>query len=754
MLGHTKVALLFITIVYAFLTGFRTIQDTDLGWQLATGRWILEHHRIASADVFSYTAQGRPWIYPPFSGVLFYCLYLLGGYAALTWFTAAASATTAFLLTRRARLVTIVLTIVAVPVVARQLDPRADLFTTVLFAATLSVLWQYYRTGEAKLWLLPIFSLMWVNLHWGFVVGLGLCLAYLMLESCEMLFSQRRAQSVVRLRKAWPWLLAMAIATFVNPWGPRIYAEMVGWGKGLADPQSAIVTEFAPLRFNWANLQWAAQWRYPESAIWWLLFVTVFAAITSVALRRPGVALLLIASALPAIERSRFQAMFACIVALVGGTILSEAWESLRARKSSYAWTNGTFAAVIILGFCVASEGLATFRSYELVSNHYYLSQPTPLLFGAGISSWYPERAAAFITRERLPGNIFNLVGLGGYIAWRLPEHPDFYDGRGKPFPSEVFRANLELPSQPPDSDDWTHAADTWGINTIFVSLDRFEGLVNFPRLREFCASHNWQPVYLDDVSAVFLRRNPQTQPLIERLGIDCQTVSFSPPGRLFSSSRTRAEIFNFWSNSALILEKLGRMGEATQALENAQAIFPDSGPLHFQRGVLLFELGNLPDAERELRRAIELLPDESPWDVLSVVLKNERRYAEAEEALRHAAELSQQPAQIQSDYLQLGRLELQLNKPREALAAFDRAANFDFLPSFMHTADEFHAAIAAGRARAWWELGDPTRATSFQEQAVRFTPNNAARWKDLAYLYQAQGRTSEAQHALEKTNR
>src|SRR3954469_4984992 len=83
-------------VFYAFLAGFHTVQDFDLGWQLATGRWVVQHHRIFSTDVFSYTASGQPWIYPDISGVIFYITYVAGGYALLTWLGALASAGTVF----------------------------------------------------------------------------------------------------------------------------------------------------------------------------------------------------------------------------------------------------------------------------------------------------------------------------------------------------------------------------------------------------------------------------------------------------------------------------------------------------------------------------------------------------------------------------------------------------------------------------------------------------------------------------------
>ena len=93
-----RISLVAIALAYAFLAGLRTVADFDLGWQLATGRYILQHHLIPSTEVFSYTAHGNPWLYPPFSGVIFYLLYLAGGYAALSWLSAVACCATVAIL--------------------------------------------------------------------------------------------------------------------------------------------------------------------------------------------------------------------------------------------------------------------------------------------------------------------------------------------------------------------------------------------------------------------------------------------------------------------------------------------------------------------------------------------------------------------------------------------------------------------------------------------------------------------------------
>ncbi|MGC2110472.1 MAG: hypothetical protein WA655_13200, partial [Candidatus Korobacteraceae bacterium] len=195
-------------LIYAFLSGLRTIKDYDLGWQLATGRWVVQHHHAPPVEAFSYIAQGN-WIYPVGAGLLFYGAYLLGGFALLSWMGAAACCGTVALLLRRGSAVTAAIAIFAVPLIAWRTAPRADMFTVVLFAAFLSLLWENYQTGRARLWLLPLLMMAWVNLHLGFASGLALLGWYVATEALESLFGpERRRAAVERLRRASGWLIA------------------------------------------------------------------------------------------------------------------------------------------------------------------------------------------------------------------------------------------------------------------------------------------------------------------------------------------------------------------------------------------------------------------------------------------------------------------------------------------------------------------------------------------------------------------
>lgn len=124
-----------VALTYALIAGLRTVADMDLGWQLATGRWIVQHHSIPSTDVLSHTARGHEWIYPVLSQVLLYCSYAMGGYSLLSWLGAAACVGTIALLLRRGGAVTALFAVIAVPLIAARTAPRAEMFTEVLFAA-------------------------------------------------------------------------------------------------------------------------------------------------------------------------------------------------------------------------------------------------------------------------------------------------------------------------------------------------------------------------------------------------------------------------------------------------------------------------------------------------------------------------------------------------------------------------------------------------------------------------------------------
>jgi Flp pilus assembly protein TadD len=763
-----------LALIYALLASLHTLQDFDLGWQLATGRWIFQHHHIFSTDVFSYTAQGAPWIYPVLSGIAFYVAYLAGGYALLSWMGAAACAGTVALLLRRDSIATNALALIAVPLIANRTQPRAEMFTTVLFAAFLSILWRHHLDGHESfapnLWpmrSLPVLMLLWVNLHPGFIAGLALCGCYALLETLELPFPEKRAAARARLQCAWPWLALTAVVTLLNPWGIFIYRALQRQqqAQGL---HNLWIVEWEGVHPSWNSMHQAIALRDPQSAFWWLLAIAVLSAGIALWRRRWGAAALLPASAYLAVQHVRLEALFACTAVIIAGPLLDEAWKNRtnmqpeKPRKLKKVAPpheqNPKWAAAALLLLTAALTAVAGIRCWDLVTNRYYLKSTQLSTFGAGLSWWFPERAFEFVEREKLPANIFNGYSLGGYVAWRLfPDYPDYIDSRALPFGSELFFRAYDLSSvEAPDSQAWQHEADTRDINTIVVSLSRYDGIALFPQLRAFCQSQSWRLVYMDEVSAVFLRRTKQTASLVDSLQVDCDKVSFVPPAELQSaassshlSSRNAAEMFNFWANSGEILYTLGRYPEALNDLDRAQSIFGGNAHLHLIRGLLLEHTAHAGDAEAEFRTSLSLEPSDQGWFVLGLFYMAEKRYADATEVFQRSAESSSRP---HDSWMLLGQAYLQINKPEQALAAFDKAeGSSPFRDAGEALGGRFNSVIATGRAKAWYQLGDTARAVSFQEEAVKLAPNDAKLWLGLADLYDAEGRTTLAKQARQR---
>jgi Flp pilus assembly protein TadD len=737
-------------LAYALLAGLRTVMDYDLGWQLATGRWVAQHRQVFSTDVFSYTARGRPWIYPVGSGLIFYGVYLVGKYALLSWLGAAACVATVALLLWRRSAIAAALAILAIPMIALRTPPRADMFTVVLFAAFLSLLWRQHESGcapdpskpkpgllgtPARLWLLPLLMLLWVNLHLGFVAGLALVAAYAVLEALEMLWPDRRQAAAARLRRACPWLAATFAATLVNPWKWGIYGALLRQEATTA-AHSQRITEWEPTRLNWTTISMNLSPRSPDGAVYLLLLVAAVAVLIALWRRKPGAALLLCGSSWLAVRHIRFQALFAEVVVVVGSAMLLSVLGGTREklRRARPVWLTAVALAYLMVG-------LACLRSADLVSNRAYLGGTNLSSFGAGLSWWFPEDASAFIERENLPSQIFNSYNEGGYLVWRLgPKYPDYIDGRALPFGPELFERNRALLATPPDSPEWQHEAEKYGIHAIIVPLSRYSGVELFPVLRQFCASEAWRPVYLDEVSGVFVRRTPQTETLIQKFGIDCAKAPLphsAPQG-------DGSPAFNQWANAAAILYVLGRDPEAFVATERALDIFEGSAYVHYLRGKLFEQARDLPAAEQEYRRSASQEVNGSTWSSLGAIYRREGRLADAIAAWRRAADLLRSP---DSELLALGYAELEGHEPRAALRAFDRAASQPARQSDI----AFQIELARGRARACRDLGDADRAIIFQEEAVRLAPEQAVDWLDLAELYDRGHRSEDAQRARQQ---
>lgn len=717
-------------ILYAVAAGFRTIGDFDLWWQLAAGRWMWIHHAILRQDVFSFTASGSTlgsaWMmYPAGSPLLFYGLWHLGGLELLSLLAPLTCLLIAVLLMRRGGVLRAWTLVLAVPAIAWRSAVRADLFTTLLTAVFLVILWDDHQDRREKrgirLWLLPALMVLWVNLHPGFLSGVALVLAF----------------TVRHPKRLMPVAFTTLAATVVNPFGWQVFrwfrvlTEVLPLPGGMHQTasQNAFIGEFSRTPVSTAVLLDALRWRDPDSSFWWLIALAIVAIGIGMLRGRGWGALMLAGSAAVALATSRFQGAFAiCAVIVIPDLLDSE---------SPSDGMFGQFAAVVLLL-------LVGVRITDLATNRYYLTHGETSSFGTGVSNWFPERAVTFVRSHNLPREVFNDYNLGGYLIWAdSPERPVFIDGRGSPYSADLFFLSLRLGMEGPDSPDWKQTMERWKIRTLIVSVSRYGGYRGFP-LKSFCDSDRVRLVYLDDTAAVFVTPDAAAEAHVPAL--NCRTAPLEPP----ASPASSWDRYQFYANAGKLFYALERDTEADQAWEQARAIFDDDSSLHLDIGQLRHAQTRLPDAEREFQQAIRLRPTPTAYYALGNLLSGERRPFEAIEYFHQSALREVRPHEA---WAAMGRSAMDAQRPAQALDCANRAlAAHPYRGDATSLGRGFIARTQALRGAALMALGRAPQAVEALEQAVRVSSDptfTIGLRLDLCEAYRLAGRLDDARHEL-----
>lgn len=376
------------------------IYNPDLFWHLSAGRWIAREGAVPRADFLSFTLTGAPWAdFEWLSQLLFHWMHQAGGLPAL-W------ALKVLMLALSARLFLLTLSLYGLPSLHRaaalvvwslaalaRSDIRPELFSIFLFSALILALEGYrvqnLRLQSMRLSPVAFFAVfaLWANLHAGFVFGLLL------------LFCVTAAE--VWARKPWRLLalctLAAAAGALCTPYGLGPYIVSAEHWFGRAG-MTAYIQEWQPM-----TLRNAFHWPF------WLV-LGLFAAALAWCRRclAPGLLLAALVFGVNALLHARLAAYF-CALALPLAFSLTAGWAvTPRLRRSALA------GAAVVAGFLLST---------------------LPGLSWAGFfdARHVPARAAAFMETQRpqVEGlRLYNEWEWGGYLAWRLPWHKVFWDGR------------------------------------------------------------------------------------------------------------------------------------------------------------------------------------------------------------------------------------------------------------------------------------------------------------------------------------
>lgn len=499
-----------LLIIFVLLFPLTRPEDPDVWFHLSAGRYVWTNGEYPGMDQFLYTypadtpSSRHEWLFQ----VLVYPLYRALGMEALV-VAKVLLIGAAFLglffttVTRRSFYPALLYLLVAFAAGSGRFYIKPEIAGALILAIMWSVLSRPLSVrGAVSLVLLQV---LWTNLHWSSILGVGLVAAFAAADVFGRLVKSSRHLSTgtsCATAAGYPLLLcAVAASTLVNPDGVRPFLEPFRYffSTGFLLP----VAETWPIHF-------AIFRKDPTSFQAWY-FLALILGILGFAFshRRLNLAHLFTFSgmALVALSAERHVLFFALISVPIVITSINTFLEERPPLPSPVPQ-----AALALL----SAIFLVTLTLNKVTGVSYLSPYPKPYEpLSAGESEFlWPRRAAAFLLDSRLPGRIFNNFNSGNYLNWAVFPRRIFINGTFSHRPTEVAYARIKS-----HLEEWDSFAEREGIGTVFFRLTPV--IAPSPLLRTVIHHPGWKLVYYDGTAAISVRDTPENRELIESFPVD-----------------------------------------------------------------------------------------------------------------------------------------------------------------------------------------------------------------------------------------
>jgi len=437
------------------------VADVDLWGRLSVPMIYDACGRLPVSDYFSFTAYGHPWFdHEWLTGFLFHGALAGLGDAGLTlfkWFLALGMVSLLWLLNRwlkTAPLLVFCVAMLAIPMlwIGFGATARSQNLTYFLFALLLVILQRLrVRPSWLTVSLVVPLALVWVNVHAGFVVGLGVVILY-------------AAGSWLNREPTGPFVVAaglFGVTSLVNPYGIS-YWRFVAYAISLKRPEIA--------EWGFTNPLIPRYWAFVV-----LSLVVVAAIIGAWKAKRWAVdwipVLVVLATAFFAWRAAKHQPLFAVAAVAFLPMLVRQAWPAffvgrrlvLELRRP---WIESATALWLPVGVTVVSLavlGIVVTGQERALGVQIPYGNFNPL--GNG-NMPYPVNAVKFLESAPFGGNLLAPFDHGEFLLYRLyPKFRVAMDGRlEEVYPESTYREMMRFFSSVPP--DW-EIADRWNADVV-----------------------------------------------------------------------------------------------------------------------------------------------------------------------------------------------------------------------------------------------------------------------------------------------
>ena len=473
------------------------LADADVGWHIRTGEYILDHHAVPQVDLYSFSKPDAPWYaWEWLTDVIDGGLHRVFGLKGIVLMAAILISLFAISLIRRmvsrqAHLfVAMAVALLGVGGSSIHFLARPHLLTLVLLSVSVWMIEEDRQRPSWKIWMLVPLTIVWTNLHGGFlalIVVLGLAAVG---TAMEALFrngfgSARTFREAVRYGKL---TLACAAGSLVNPYGWNLHIHVAQYLR--SDWIRNVIQEFQSPSFRSENmLQFEA-----------LLLVGLIVAGAQFRQWKVVEGLWIVVWAHMALGSVRHAPVFVAVTAPILAGQLSEWWNaySVRFKKSSLPGILNLMAADGLKGFKRTSAWPAIAVVVLVLMGPPFTSitsikwpQDFPdLLFPTNIVHAHSD----LILRSR----VLTTDQWADYLIYVNPTQKVFMDGRSDFYGPEVGNDYLRLSN---GSWDWQRLLDKYRFNLALLPTE-------LPLAQILKLAPEWRVVE-DDGKRILLVRSP-----------------------------------------------------------------------------------------------------------------------------------------------------------------------------------------------------------------------------------------------------
>ncbi len=480
---ETRRVFVILVAIGLFAMAARNVTDPDVWWHLRTGQVITETRAFVHTDPFSFTRHGQPWInHEWLSDVLLYNFYGAMGWSGLIVLFGAITSLTLMLVFVRspgkpyfAALALVSGAYASAP----SWGVRPHTISLLLASIFLLVLERSEERLQLLWWTVPL-TVLWVNLHAEYALGIALLTLFLMGEMLDVAFGVREwTRMAPHLRSLALALVGCLAVVPINPNGLRMFIYP------FETLRSAAMQKYIA---EWASPNFHDPKYLPLATL--LLGILFFLSVSPIRIRARD-SLLLVAFAAGGLRSVRHISSFVLVaVPILSG--LAQGWWHEKVRKpNALSPRSGRRLAM-------NATVLAAFLVFAMVRVHTVIARQP-----ATEAKNFPAGAAAYLAAQRPRGPIFNHYNFGGYFIWRLyPQYRVFIDGRADLYGDDFLHdfARTYYVTDP----DWERTFREWKIETVVLPPDA-------PVVTGLKLSHSWNEVYRDE-QAIILTQSGKSE--------------------------------------------------------------------------------------------------------------------------------------------------------------------------------------------------------------------------------------------------